>query len=157
MLTEVQNDVRLCEAITRVLEQMFFEAIVEPPRAGRGIPDDLIAVEVRFGGTQRGRLRLAVPQSAAEALAANFLGLTPGDPVPESASRFVVAEMGNMICGSYLSAIDPEGEFRLDTPEPCSRTDGDWIRADLSSGFIAVAISIDPSITGGVAPNRSSQ
>ena len=106
----------LSAAAADVLETMFFSPIL-----GETAPEALpsapaIAARLRFSGGLSGTFALRVSASAAEIIAANFLGEETEHPAPGQVPD-VVCELSNMLCGSVLSRMDSEAHFDLEHPE----------------------------------------
>jgi CheY-specific phosphatase CheX len=106
----------LAGAIDETLQTMFFivsepESEPDPDRNGRPAVEALVA----FTGDKDGRLQLRIGSREAAAMASDFLGLDEPE-VTASHMHQVVGELANMICGSALSRIWPEGAFRIETP-----------------------------------------
>lgn len=114
---EEAQSAELTGAARDVLNVMFFSDIVEEGcdfETARPFP---IQVRVRFGGDRRGEFRMEVDETAAAGLAVSFLG---SDPVTRPNAREigeVMGELGNMICGAFLSRFVQEGMFTLSAPE----------------------------------------
>jgi CheY-specific phosphatase CheX len=113
----------LREAVTEVLEKMFFIRALEDPRAALELCRSLsafhgeaeIATRVVFHGEPSGVLSLRTDYPVARAIAADFLA----EEGPELSARQVeevVAELANMICGAVLSRVESAAAFRLDPP-----------------------------------------
>jgi CheY-specific phosphatase CheX len=112
----------LRNAVTEVLEKMFFIRVLEDPREAaefsmreRPYGEPEIAVSVIFHGEPSGRLSLCLGRRIARAIAADFLG----EEEPELGNRQVeevIAELANMVCGAVLSSVESAATFRLDTP-----------------------------------------
>ncbi|MBI2690181.1 MAG: chemotaxis protein CheX [Acidobacteria bacterium] len=100
-----------------VLNVMFFTDILEEAdecACTRPLP---IQVRVTFTGHQSGEFRLEVDELAAGSLAGSFLGADPvAGPNPEEVDQ-VMGELGNMICGAFLSRFEKEGLFALASPQ----------------------------------------
>jgi CheY-specific phosphatase CheX len=106
----------LAGAVDETLQTMFFivsEPESEPDEDRNGCP--AMEALVAFTGDMDGRLRLRISSREAVAMASDFLGLDESE-VTASHMNQVVAELANMICGSALSRIWPEGAFRIETP-----------------------------------------
>lgn len=103
----------LLGCVNQTLETMFYTSVeevadprLETPRIGW----------TSFRGTLDGRLAVGLDEAAADTLAASFLGLDPDEIVDRDREQ-VVGELANIVCGSYLSAWQPEGRFALSSPE----------------------------------------
>lgn len=111
----------VCDALVDVAENSFF-AFVEPVDAGRfselatAVPAWIEALLV-FEGAFGGALRVAVPEPLALELFASFLGLEPGE-VPDDVRLFdMVGELGNMVCGAWLTRNCHRRRFDLQHPD----------------------------------------
>ncbi|GDY12950.1 hypothetical protein LBMAG53_18280 [Planctomycetota bacterium] len=80
-----------------------------------------LQVEVQWAGPDgsRGRIIVALDRGAAEATAANLLGLGPGEIPAEQDSLEACNELANVIAGNLLPVLYGEDhEFHLVPPEP---------------------------------------
>lgn len=110
---------QLMDCVSRTLETMFYttvESTAASTAAATGTPH---VRRVSFRGTREGRLAVGLDDGAAAALAASFLGLDPAE-VGAGEREQVLGELANMVCGSYLSAVNPDGHFELAAPEGAS-------------------------------------
>jgi len=105
----------MLETVRDVLNTMFF-LDVEEERENACCAKDL-NVKVHFAGESSGEMHLAMPRHIAEQLAANFLGSTPGETPSEKQIEEIVQELGNILCGAFLSRHDSTGLFNLSSPE----------------------------------------
>ena len=121
----LQMEVReaLREAVTEVLEKMFFIRALEDPKAAAELSKSAsefrdesgIVARVRFHGEPSGVLSLRLDFPVARAIAADFLA----EEEPELNTKQVeevVAELANMVCGAVLSRVESAATFRLDPP-----------------------------------------
>ena len=95
---------------------MFFveaEAGAEEPASA--CSQDL-SIRLTFEGDPPGIFRLRLARTAADCIAADFLGEDAEDLSPRQ-SHEVACELANMICGAVLSRIESRGNFRLSAPE----------------------------------------
>src|SRR5262249_54113688 len=94
----------LSKATADVLEKMFFAEIVRETDRRPEDGSNPIAVTLGFLGELLGTLALTISPTAAQSLAADFLGVEEGaDP---SQVNQVAQELANMICGDALSALE---------------------------------------------------
>jgi len=126
-----QIEVPLVTAATEVLETMFFAAVEGDADQPREATEALAAARIRFQGAHSGWFRVVLPESAALALAANFMGATdPGEVTGEQAAQ-VLGEFVNMVCGATLSRLAPKEIFNLATPRVLGTAGGEtpqlWI------------------------------
>ena len=77
---------------------------------------DVIVTAVNFYGSRTGRLKLEVSSSAAWSLRDAFLGSREPAENAEGAGQ-MVGELGTMICGRFLSSVDPLSTMSLAAPE----------------------------------------
>ncbi len=111
MLPTETSDI-LTSSVTQVLELMCF-AEVQPAAAFEA--DEVLASSVNFGGSLSGCLCLEMSSSAAGWLAASFLGLRDVG-LADSQAEDTVCELGNVICGRFISWLDPSADLRIDAP-----------------------------------------
>lgn len=125
-------------AATRVFLQVLSESAFlfgEPVS-----PEDLPELEgaallagVPIGGRSEGRLALAVPERLAEEIAANTLGVAPGDPEGRSKAEDAVRELAS-IMGGHLAGAADEADGGLTFAPPrltrLERSDWDLLRRD---------------------------
>lgn len=140
-------------AVPDVLETMFFESLAEAPEVGSLPPAVLLDTSrVDFEGSVCGYLVLAAPSSLSASLAGAFLALDD-QGAPAYNIEFVLGELANMLCGSALGRLQPDGTFRLSTPmthlertlaEP-SQPGFRWIRFPLDSGPLFVGLRLEAS------------
>jgi CheY-specific phosphatase CheX len=132
---------------------MFFELLIEPPQVRALPPVELFdASRVDFEGGPHGRLIVAAPPKLSAVLASAFLALEDQTADPSSIA-FVLGELANMLCGSTLGRLRPDGTFRLSAPATQlgqtrveqAGTNCDWIRFSLDSGPLYVGIKLEVS------------
>jgi CheY-specific phosphatase CheX len=98
-----------------VLETMFFTA-AEPAACEHAWLGVAQTARVRFSGSHRGEMLLAVSAEAADPVAASFLGLEP-DELTNTQRGQVIQELANILCGALLSRLWPESTLALSAPE----------------------------------------
>ena len=116
--TEHHDSVR--EALIEVAENSFF-AFVDPVEAESAA--ELLATApgwlqatVVFEGAFGGAMEIALAEPLAVELFTSFLGLEP-DAIPDDERLFdLVGELGNMICGSWLTRSCQRRRFDLHHP-----------------------------------------
>jgi CheY-specific phosphatase CheX len=113
-MPENQWERMLLAATEEVLEKMFFTCVYGP--AADSETEAGFAARLGFDGRPSGSLTIAISQTAAATLAANFLAAEPDDPISSAQVGGVVCELANMICGSLLSRVESGGHFRLSSP-----------------------------------------
>jgi hypothetical protein len=133
----------LAQSVTQVLETMCFSS-------GSAIPPTARATEVAkitlpFRGSYSGFLHLSVELAAARALTSQFLGHEDVKVTSASEVDGTVRELGKVICGHFLSGLDPAG--RLMILPACSGTEA--LNESLEqtfripAGHLRVAIQFD--------------
>jgi len=130
-LPKTVNNEDLQEAACEVLDRMYFAALV-PAEEAMPVPqgDAGICVAVGFRGSLSGTLLLRVSRGAAIQLREDF-SAGAGTNDPELALRDALGELGNMICGSFLSNIDAHGEYRIARPLHLAPQEFDSFAAEL--------------------------
>ncbi len=101
-------------SIENVLATMFF-ADAAPANAPLELPAGSLEAAVQFHGEPSGYIALRIAPGAARAIAAAFLGIDENEAT-EAQIGETVRELANMICGSFVSAVESETLFRLDAP-----------------------------------------
>ncbi len=147
-----RNEVMAAElvgAARDVLNVMFFTDILEESeRAGAERPP-AIGVRVEFSGEAAGEFRMELDPGTAEAMAGSFLGTEVGTGVSELEVDQVMGELGNMVCGAFLSRFEQEGLFALSSPEvrrPAERGRSGVYRAlVLEDGWMDLRVNWGPS------------
>jgi len=114
------------EKVTTILETMFFlivEPIEDPIRGGEmekgaEVQDsDASFVKGTIGlqGKKKGTIRLYLPQTLAQKMAEDFLGLEE-DVIAQNQVLDMIGELINVIAGNLISCIGGQGEFTLTMP-----------------------------------------
>ena len=119
------------QSANEVLETMFFTGL-----SGECTEDSAAAqlsAELAFRGSSSGKLGVEVPLVTGQLIASNFLGLEADDLSPAQITE-VIGELTNMICGSVLSHIEPNGSFELLHPEVHSKPSG-WRQNKKAVGY----------------------
>src|SRR5581483_3982862 len=98
--------------VQQVLETMCFSEAL--PASDLPPEECVIGATVSFGGTLSGRLRVEISSFAASRLASSFLGqdVAVGSPLAEH----TVCELGNVICGRFLSLLNPSAHLNIHPP-----------------------------------------
>lgn len=107
----------LVGAARDVLNVMFFTDIVEEGEASPCPQPFPVQVRVNFTGDETGAFVMEVDETAAGAMAGSFLGTDPVTLPSDEEIDQVMGELGNMICGAFLSRFEKEGLFSLSSPE----------------------------------------
>ena len=135
----------LRESVDEVLEKMFFIRSLGDSAGASGGPE-LIA-HLTFEGRPAGSFTLRADVSAARSITADFLGAEDVDVADEQVGE-VICELANMICGSALSRIESDFDFRLTSPvlvpaPPAVRRAAVSRAIELFNGAIAVTMNIE--------------
>jgi CheY-specific phosphatase CheX len=107
----------LVGAARDVLNVMFYTDIMDEADECAHEKPFPLQVRVNFTGDQCGEFRMEVDDLAAGGMAGSFLGAgLVNKPSGEEVDQ-VMGELGNMICGAFLSRYEKEGLFALSSPE----------------------------------------
>ncbi len=133
----------LTSSVTQVLELMCFSEA--QPSSDAFEADEVIASSVNFHGSVSGSLWLEMSSSAAHWLTASFLGLH--DVGEDSLAEDTVCELGNVICGRFISWLDPSANLRIDPPVKgkaiAASRELVWQNFRADAGLFRVAIQLD--------------
>ncbi|MBA4396504.1 MAG: hypothetical protein C0394_03855 [Syntrophus sp. (in: bacteria)] len=103
----------LTTAIFEVFERAFFVFAEPVTESGQ---DYQIRASIRFSGPMAGAMQISMSEELAKKMAANMLSLDESE-----ATAPVIAdclkECLNMICGNFVSKVDPDHVFQLTIPE----------------------------------------
>ena len=108
-----------------VLNVMFFTDVLEESGSCCCPPPHPIQVLVTVEGDQTGAFRMENDTLAAASLSGSFLGTSPVDRPSETDVDQVMGELGNMICGAFLSRYEREGLFALSSPKVVRPAEGE--------------------------------
>ncbi len=119
MSEQNNSDQQMHEALNRtvrhVVGTMCFSEVAPTEELWQNA--DTIVTAVNFYGSRTGRLQLEISSSAAWSLRDAFLGTAQQENAADETAGQVVEELGTMICGRFLSAVDPLSEMSLARPE----------------------------------------
>jgi hypothetical protein len=90
------------EVLGQVLQEAAF-VFAEPADEPEGWAPPVLTAQIAFECVRGGVLRLALPPRGAVEIAANMLGVDPGDPEAEEHGRAAVAEILNVIGGAFVT------------------------------------------------------
>jgi hypothetical protein len=90
------------EVLGQVLQEAAF-VFAEPADEPEDWTPPVLTAEIAFECSRGGVLRLALPPRGAVEIAANMLGVDPGDPEAEEHARAAVAEILNVIGGAFVT------------------------------------------------------
>jgi CheY-specific phosphatase CheX len=116
LFTTDELDDFLVSSTGEVLEKMFFTEIDSSGTDGTIETAQPIRVEVRFSGPWTGALRMLIDEEPARCLGTT-LTCAEIDEFTRECCTQVAGEMANMICGGFLSRIEPDATLDLSTPE----------------------------------------
>ena len=149
MFEQKKPDQKMNEALRRtvrhVVETMCFAEVAPTDETWQKA--ETIVTAVNFYGSRSGRLELEVSSSAAWSLRDAFLG-EPQPGLDKGSADQVIGELGTMICGRFLSAVDPLSELTLATPRKSAVAPGkapQQLRQAFSvdSGHLTASIEFD--------------
>ncbi|MCW8130061.1 MAG: chemotaxis protein CheX [Planctomycetota bacterium] len=140
-----------------ILQQAAF-AFGEPSAPGDlPFPEDGLLGGIRFSGSSAGSVQIAAPTALAGELAANALGLEPGDELVPGHAEDALRELLNIVCGNLLTAWAGEkAVFDLTPPEVAPLTEAAWkdlagspnVRAFIVDGMHSVMLRFNPDCSG---------
>jgi len=113
------NDVMASDivgAARDVLNVMFFSDVLEDADALPSPRPDTLQVYVKFDGDGAGEFQMEIDDSTAQSLAGSFLGAEAGTKPNTEEVQQVMGELGNMVCGAFLSRYERDGLFNLSSP-----------------------------------------
>ncbi len=113
--SDQQMHAALNRTVRHVVETMCFSEVAPTDELWQNA--DTIVTAVNFYGSRTGRLQLEVSSSAAWSLRDAFLGTAEQENAADETAGQVVEELGTMICGRFLSAVDPLSDMTLGRPE----------------------------------------
>jgi len=107
---------RLAELVARTLEDAAF-VFTEPADPSAPLEAPALQARLDFEGPSRGELSLTTTPAVARSLAANLLGLEPGDRDIELRAGDALGEIVNMLAGAVvLELFGPAAQVRIGVP-----------------------------------------
>jgi CheY-specific phosphatase CheX len=108
----------LVDVTANVLEEAAF-VFTEPAEGGQTWEGEVVEVQLAFSGDGTGRLMMTAPKSLGLELAANLLGMEPGEETDiERPAEAAFSEILNMIAGPLAVAwFGEEAVCRIGVPE----------------------------------------
>jgi len=101
---------------------------------------DLVIAMISFRGPRSGRLEVAVSREMCGEIAANVLGVDPGDVPSEADQEDALKELLNVVCGHFLTELGgPDAVFDLSTPA-VRTTDGTEWASLIDDGEVAAVL-----------------
>ena len=129
-------------AIIEVLETMFFELpVAELTLVDVPLPVPNV-VRAGFHGSLAGVMYVALACETCARLTRAFLGKEPDEVAPGEQCN-TAFELANMLCGTTLSRLEPQGRLAIEPPRHTDETEtpsGPWLRFPLEDGSIDVAL-----------------
>jgi hypothetical protein len=104
----------LARSVQYALETMCFAEALRAPQAPA---EPSKRATVPFLGSLAGCLDIEIGAHAAQALTSALLGLRPGETPAEPYVHDALCELGVVICGRWLSTLDPSACLRLGNGE----------------------------------------
>ncbi len=132
----------LKRTVRHVVETMCFSEVALTEHSWENA--DTIVTAVNFYGSRTGRLQLAVSSSAAWSLRDAFLGKRDEETAPDESAGDLVNELGTMICGRFLSSVDPLAKMSIEAPQQ-GKTYGSALQ-DITQDFVLDAGHLTASV-----------
>jgi chemotaxis protein CheY-P-specific phosphatase CheC len=104
-----------------------------------------VRASMRFHGPFAGRLAIAVPEAMCPEIAANVLGLDPGDELVTNQPYDALKELLNVTCGNLLTAVagdDPVFDLTVPEVEPLNRDAWDAFKEE--AGVVSFVVEDKP-------------
>jgi CheY-specific phosphatase CheX len=102
---------RLVEALASALESTAF-VMTEPRPDGGCWEGEVLHAEIALGAGWHGRLALATTRGTGIRVAAGMLGLEEGEPEVEDSAPGAIAELLNIVAGSFVEDLAEPGVAR---------------------------------------------
>ena len=131
----------LGEVTARVLEEAAF-VFTDPAEGAQAWEGDVVEVQLEFSGDGHGSLMMAAPKSLGLELAANLLGVEPGEETNiERPAEAALSEMLNMIAGPLVAGwFGEKAVCRIGVPEArtlAATAHKNWSKASTCSVSLA--------------------
>lgn len=127
----------LTRVFTEVLEQLAFMFVETPETTETPVSVNLVSTSMTFRGPCSGTVTLVAPREMAPVLAANVLGLDPGEDLGTQAAYDALKELLNVTCGNVLTAIaGDEPVFDLTVPQVAECSPDAWTELAEQPGTI---------------------
>ena len=131
----------LAHCAAESLETMFLTSMMGEAEAAAA--DAHVAATVSYRGDASGMLTVALSAAAASAVASAFLGISEDD-ITRQDKVDVIIELTNVLCGTTLSTLFPDGHIELATPvlAPAAETAAASCKAyELDAGVLWLGLS----------------
>ncbi|NTV53823.1 MAG: chemotaxis protein CheX [Candidatus Firestonebacteria bacterium] len=110
------NEQHIIQVTQEILETLAFLS-TRPVEEVTAVRSERAAVGVEYAGPTSGILLLDLPVDVLPELAANMLGVDPGEEGGEKQRQDALGELGNVLCGNLLGRINgAEPVFNLKAP-----------------------------------------
>ncbi len=127
-MNEAQICTQLVDAAANVFETMCFSCVLGTTPSPLDLHSTPLGAAVQFTGTWSGRMELWASQQVAHSLATGFEGEPCDCGAEEKPAKnldqdlaLVLQELANIVCGSLLTDLYPEGEFYLASSVPSEK------------------------------------
>ncbi len=145
----MQRTMKILEtSIFDVFEKMFF-VYLEPCGAASVPGDPYMKATIAFDGPMNGEINAYFSKPFLSLMAQNMLSVNRGE-VTDEMREDCAREAVNMICGHFLSLVDPGRQYELTVPEcgPAADTASEDERLDYAADMMpwAVAVSLSGSV-----------
>jgi hypothetical protein len=142
--TFAEHEEALRAALVEVAENSFFafavpiesEQFVElvrqpatPDPDAPPVPAGWLVTAVTFDGAFAGRVEVATSEGLAQQLLVAFCGLAPDEPVGPGQLEDSIGELGNQVCGTWLTRACQMRRFDLQPPK-VTRHPAPWLPLD---------------------------
>lgn len=112
------SEQHITQVTQEILETLAFLS-TRPVEEVTAVKGARAAVGVEYTGPTSGILLLDLPADVLPELAANMLGVDPGEEGGEKQRQDALGELGNVLCGNLLGRINgAEPIFNLKAPQP---------------------------------------
>lgn len=141
MIDEVCFSAALLEGVKEVFETMIFMDIEESSEAEDKIENDSLLGSITFQGEIEGCLGIRCGMPCARTIAANMLGMDPGEEISQPEICDAIGEVSNMVLGSIKSRIqESAGELQVSIPTVVS---GQNLENNLGEGASTILVKVN--------------
>jgi chemotaxis protein CheX len=141
MIDEVCFSAALLEGVKEVFETMIFMDIEESSEPEEKIENDSLLGSITFQGEIEGCLGIRCGMPCARTIAANMLGMDPGEEISQPEICDAIGEVSNMVLGSIKSRIqESAGELQVSIPTVVS---GQNLENNLGEGASTILVKVN--------------
>ena len=141
MIDEVCFSAALLEGVKEVFETMIFMDIEESSEPEEKIENDSLLGSITFQGEIEGCLGIRCGMPCAQTIAANMLGMDPGEEISQPEICDAIGEVSNMVLGSIKSRIqESAGELQVSIPTVVS---GQNLENNLGEGASTILVKVN--------------